>query len=270
MVLAALKKLDIPPLQVLIEATIAEVTLTDELRYGVRWFFQTGNSQITLSDAITGAVTPVAGFSYFFSTTDTQAVLDALESVTDLNVISSPQLMVLDNQTASLQVGDQVPIATGQAVSITDPDAPIVNTIQLLDTGVVLNVTPRVNAGGLVIMEIEQEVSDPIVTATSGIDSPTIQQRRITSSVAIQSGETVALGGLIRDRQSKTRSGVPVLSSIPVLGALFRDTTADSSRTELLVLITPRVVRNVEDARRITDELRQRLRAVVPLGQRIR
>jgi general secretion pathway protein D len=130
-------------------------------------------------------------------------------------------------------------------------------------------VKPTVNPGGLVILEIKQEVSDAARTTTSGINSPTIQQRRLASTVAVQSDESVALGGLIRDSRSETRSGVPLLQDIPVLGSLFRGTTDDFRRTELLVLITPRVVRNAAEARHVTDELRSRLRTVVPLNGRV-
>ncbi|MEE8560046.1 MAG: type II secretion system secretin GspD, partial [Alphaproteobacteria bacterium] len=190
MVEAALKKLDIVPLQVLIEATIAEVTLTDDLRYGLQWFFKSGNFSATLSEVDTGdAAQFFPGFSVLFATTDISVVLNALEGVTDINIISSPQLMVLDNQTARLQVGDQVPIVRRTAVRAPVEDGEVevdsvtlTNEVELLDTGVILNVTPRVNAGGLVIMEIEQEVSDAVATITSGIDSPTIRQRKITST----------------------------------------------------------------------------------------
>ena len=269
---AALRKLDIMPLQVLIEATIAEVTLNDDLRYGLQWFFKAGGvSDLTLSEAVGGNAAQIfPGFSYLFQVgDDVRLVLNALESVTDVNVISSPLLMVLDNQTARLQVGDQVPVATQSAVSVTDPDAPIVNQIQFLDTGVILNVTPRVNAGGMVIMEIEQQVSDVVPTTTSGIDSPTIRQRQIASTVAVQSGETIALGGLIRESNTRSNIGIPILKDIPVFGALFGKTSDDRVRTELLVLITPRVVSNQDEARAVTEELRRRMRAIVPLGEKL-
>ena len=273
MVKAALDKLDIVPLQVLIEATIAEVTLNDELKYGLQYFFKPGGgTTITLSEVATGAVASTfPGFSVLTSIAggDVRLVLDALETVTEVKVISSPQLMVLDNHTATLQVGDTVPIATQSAVSVTDPAAPIVNTIEFRDTGVILRVTPRVNAGGLVIMEIEQEVSDVVATVTSGIDSPTIQQRKIATTVAIQSGETVALGGLIRDTDSTIETGIPILSRIPILGALFGSTDTFTKRTELLILITPRVVGSLQDARAVTEELRRRLRAIIPLRRKI-
>lgn len=269
---SALKQLDILPLQVLIEATIAEVSLRDALRYGVEWFFRFGEQEFTLSDEVSGAVAPsFPGFSALFtSSDDVRVVIDALESVSDVDIISSPQLLVLDNQTAQLQVGDEVPIVTRQSVGTTDTDAPIVNTIEQRQTGVILNVTPRVNASGLVIMEIQQEISDVVETTSSGIDSPTIQQRSIASTVAIQSGETVALGGLIQDDVEERTSGMPLLSRIPGLGWLFGRTSNTTERTELLVLITPRVVRDPDQARSVTDELRERLRGLEPIGARLR
>lgn len=261
---SALQKLDIVPLQVLIEATIAEVTLTDQLKYGVQWFFSRENTDVTLSTVSSGAVSSsFPGFSALFtSASDIRVVLNALDSVTDVNVISSPQLLVLDNRTAEIQVGDRVPIATQSAVSLVTPDAPVVNSIEFKDTGVVLRVTPRVNAGGLIILEIEQEVSDVIETTTSGIDSPTIQQRRIQTTVAVQSNTTIALGGLIKNRKTNTIDGVPILSQIPILGMLFGSTDDKIERTELLILIKPRIIRNQEDAREVTRELRKRVRVL--------
>ncbi|MEQ9608793.1 MAG: type II secretion system secretin GspD [Kiloniellaceae bacterium] len=263
---AALESIDLVPLQVLIEATIAEVTLNDELRYGVQWFLESGDSSFTLSavDAATPAqVFP--GFSYLLNASNARVVLNALASVTDVNVVSSPQLMVLDNRSATLQVGDQVPVATQSAVAVSDSDAPIVNEIEFRDTGVILTVTPRVNAGGTVNMDIEQEVSDVVETTSSGIDSPTIRQRRISSTVAIQSGQTIALGGLIRDGVTNNESGIPVLSDIPVLGNLFKSTTNTKNRTELLILITPVVIRDDREALALTEQLRRRLQSVTPI-----
>jgi general secretion pathway protein D len=246
------------------------VTLTDQLRYGLEWFFHTGDSNFTFSSLATGAVSPAfPGFSYAFSSANAQVVLNALSQITDVKVISSPQLMVLNNETARLQVGDQVPIATQEVQSVANSDAPIVNSIEYRDTGVILNVSPRVNSGGLVVLDIVQEVSDVVPTTTSDLNSPTIQQRRVKSTVAVQSGESVALGGLIRDSNSKGVTGLPVLSEIPVLGNLFKTTDNTQRRTELLILLTPRVVANRKDAREITEELRSRVRALAPLEFRI-
>ena len=282
MVELALRKLDVVPLQVLVELVIAEVTLTDTLRFGVQWFFQEqgmfrkANSNFALTDVAAGVLGPFfsspaftnpgAGFSYLLAGTDIFVALNALDQITDVNVVSAPSLMVLDNQTAEIQVGDQVPITTQQALDVTANNAPIVNSVQFVDTGVILRVTPRVNAGGLVIMDIEQEVSTPVLTTTSAIDSPTIQQRRIQTSVAIQSGEAVALGGLISDVRDRTETGVPFLHKIPILGDLFGATSNTETRTELIVVITPRVVGGLQDARDMTQELRQKMRAVIPLS----
>ena len=263
MIEATLRRLDIVPLQVLIEATIAEVRLNDDLEYGLQWFFESGDIGGSLTNNLGGIVGPsFPGFNLVLDTGDVRVVLNALSEVTDVEVVSSPQLMVLDNQQARLQVGDQVPIATQSSVSTIDPAAPIVNSVQYFDTGVILEVTPRVNASGLVTLDILQEVSDAVATTISTIDSPTIQQRSIRSIVAVQSGETVALGGLIRERSTESVSGIPVLMDIPLLGNLFKTTGQDSERTELLVLITPRVVRGPAQAREVTDELRKRLTAL--------
>jgi general secretion pathway protein D len=265
----AVDRLDILPLQVLIEATIAEVTLSDELRYGVEWFFRSGDFEATFSQ--TGEVAPnFPGFSALFANADAQVVLNALEAVSDVNVISSPQLLVLDNQTARLQVGDQVPIVVQQAAPITGDLDTIVNSIELRDTGVILTVTPRVNAGGLVILEIQQEVSNVVQSETqtqSEQSTPTISQRLVSSTVAVQSGETVALGGLITDNRDRARSGVPILSSIPVIGVLFSTRSTVSARTELLVLLTPSVIDSPARARAVTEELRRRLSGITAPGR---
>ena len=175
---------------------------------------------------------------------------------------AAPTLMVLNNHTATLQVGDQVPIATQSAVSIIDPNAPIVNSVQFRDTGVILQVTPRINNSGMVILEVSQEVSDVVETTSSGIDSPTIRQRKIDTIVAVQDGETIVLGGLIRESDNQTRSGVPWLMEIPFFGQAFRSDSTTTRRTELLIFITPRIARDAPSARRATDYMRDRLRAV--------
>ena len=262
----ALEKLDVLPLQVLIEATIAEVTLSNELRYGVEWFFRSGDFRVAFSQGLSALPSSIfPGFSALFSSSDVRILLNALEEVTDVNVISSPQLLVLDNQTARLQVGDQVPITVQQATSVTNPDAPIVNSVELRDTGVILTVTPRVNVNGLVILEIQQEVSNVVRAETltvSELSTPTINQRQISSTVAVQTGETVALGGLITDNRDRSTSGLPILSRIPIIGALFGTRSSSTQRTELLVLLTPSVIGNQVEARAATNELRRRMRGL--------
>jgi len=278
MIEGVIRKLDIVPLQVLIEATIAEVTLTNALQYGLQFFIKDGASRFSLtgSGVTSGNLTQsdiagvFPGFNYVLAAGGVRAILSALSSITDVHVVSSPQLLVLDHQTAAIQVGDQVPIVTQSAQSVINPDSPVVNSVQYRSTGVVLQVTPRVNSSGLVTLDVSQEVSDVAKTTSSTINSPTIAARQILSSVIVQDGQTVALGGLIRDNQNNTRSGIPILSDLPVIGPLFRQTSNSTTRTELLVLLSPRIVRDPTQARELTDELRDRMRSVKPLEGRIR
>lgn len=264
---AALIQMDVAPRQVLIEASLVEVALTDELRHGVQWFFQPGENTIALSES--GAASPASqfpGFSYVFTgVSNVRLVLNALESVTKINVLFSPKLMVLNNQSAVLQVGDQVPVPVQSSVSVADPDAPIVNSIQFRDTGVILTVTPRINEGGLVLLDIEQEVSDVVETTTSGIDAPTIQQRRIASSVAVQDSDTIVLGGLIRETVTNGKTGVPFLRRVPLFGNAFGSRNKTLRRTELIAIITPRVVNDARSTREVMDYLRDKFQTLPPI-----
>lgn len=264
-----LERLDVLPVQVMLEAMIAEVTLNDELKFGIKWFFEHNNKgKFTLSDAVNGAVaSQFPGFSYFFSSANVKTVLDAVSGITTVNVVSAPSLMVLDNKKAILQVGDQVPIVTQTAQAVTNPDSPIVNNITFRDTGVILAVTPRVNDAGRVVLEIEQEVSNVTKTTSSGIDSPTIQQRRIKTTVAVADGEMLALGGLMQERDNTDRTQVPILGNLPLLGAAFRSKTDTINRTELLVIIRPLVVRDAGEGRAVTEEFRRRLNVQAPASK---
>ena len=256
---AILARLDIVPLQVMIEVTVAEVSLTGQLEHGIEWYLNSGNFSASFSGEKGGSIG--AGLGLSFQAVNAKVVLDALESVTDVNVISSPKLMVLDNQSARLQVGDQVPVATRTVVSTDNPNAPVVNTVEMVDTGVILEVTPTVNADGLVSLRVVQEVSDATTTQTSKIDSPTIQTRKFESTLAVQSGETAALAGLMRDRRENGESGMPGLRRVPLLGNLFKRDVNKNGRTELLVLITPRVVRDPGEMRAVTNDLREKLQS---------
>jgi len=268
---AALRQLDLAPLQVLIEATIAEVRLEDQLSQGIEWFLKNGygssskkgTATLDLNDTV-GLAAAIPGFSY--AVTDAagvvRAVLNTLASESRAKIISSPSLMVLNNQKATIQVGDQVPITTQQQQA-TSENANVVNSIEFRDTGVLLTVTPRVNSGGLVTMEVEQEVSNVAPNADASL-TPTIQQRKINSTVAVQSGETVVLGGLIRENDNRTGSGVPGLRDIPIVGWFFGATNDELVRSELVVLITPRAVRGVVQAREVTDEFREKMDSLKP------
>jgi general secretion pathway protein D len=261
---AALVRLDAPVRQVLIEASLAEVTLTDEIRYGVQWNYAGSKGPATLSDSSTGTIAQsFPGLSYLYTgSSSISAVLNALEAITTVRVISSPKLLTLNNHEAQLQVGDEVPITTQTAVSTAAGNAPIVSSVQMEDTGVILSVTPRVNKNGLVQLDISQEVSASVATTTSNIDSPTIQQRKFSTTVVVKNGDTIALGGLITESITKSKSGVPFLQSIPLLGALFRDTDNTTTRTELILLITPRVMRDDAEFQNVMDDLKDEFKSL--------
>jgi general secretion pathway protein D len=274
---AAIRKLDILPMQVLIEATIAEVTLNDVLQYGTQFYLANHEGQVTLSNAVSSTPTSVdpantlskllpgtlapnfPGFAVARTVGSMQFIVQALKNITDVQVISAPKLLVLDKQQAMFQVGDLVPTITQSAVSVITAGAPVVNNVQYQPTGVILTVTPRINSGGLVTLDIEQEVSDVVQTTSSSINSPTFQQRKVKTKVIAQDGETISLAGLISDKKFKGNSGIPLLQDIPVLGSLFSTRSRESDRTELLILLTPRVVYNQQDARALTEELRRKL-----------
>lgn len=270
----ALRQLDIAPTQVLIEASILEVTLNDELRYGLQWYFNNGLrgdgrglGQLTATESnVIGPQNP--GFSYTITSPGGQirAVLNALAQKSLINVISTPTLMVLDNHSATIQVGDQQPIRTSETTNLDGNN--VTSTVQYKDTGVTLDVAPSVNAGGMVTMNVRQSVTD-----VGQVDVATGQrsflQRQLASRVAVRSGETIVLGGLIRDNNSRGRQGVPVLHDIPVLGNLFGATTINTDRTELLVMITPRVVRSEQDVRAVGQALRERMQRLTDLPARV-
>jgi general secretion pathway protein D len=260
---AALRRLDVMSAEVLIEATVAEVTLNDSLSHGVRWFFQKGPNAVSLTDSTATLNTTQPGFNYVFGLPNARIALNALETVTDVEIVSSPALTVLDNQTARLQVGDQVPVATSSAQSVVTTDAPLVTNIDYKDTGVILAVTPHVNASGLVMLDISQEVSDVVSTTTSTLNSPTIEQRRINSSVAVRSGMEIVLGGLISTKRTKENDGIPFLMGIPILGNAFKSqATSTGTRTELLIFLRPTVMGTSADIRSVVDEIKSRMSAV--------
>lgn len=260
---AALRQLDRAPTQVLIEASIIEVTLANELEYGLEWFFRmgvgsdyTGGGLLNLRPS--GPIGPAQpGFSYTIRNAgaDVRVVLNALAERALVKVLSSPNVLVLDNHTAVIQVGDQVPVQS--STTTTDGGRETVS-IQYRDTGVHLAVTPSVNAGGMVSLGIDQSVTD-VGTVDAATGQRRFLQRQINSRVAIRSGETVVLGGLIRDNVTTGRQGVPVLHDIPVVGNLFGKTTDSRNRTELLVMLTPRVLETEADLRGISEEIRRKM-----------
>lgn len=267
-VLDIVRELDAPPPQVLIEATIAEVTLNDRLRYGVQWFFD--NNDLTGGFGSAGddsASSAYPGFSLRYLNMDVRAVLNALSTVTDVQLISTPRILVLSNERAQLQVGDQVPIITQTATGLNN-DSRVLNSVQYRDTGVVLSVSPRVSESGRMFIEIQQEVSEVSGTTSSDIDSPTIQQRRLSTRIQVDDGQLVVLGGLLRQTRSLGDTGVPYLSRIPGLGALFRSRDDNQRQTELVMFLRPTVIRTRPDIDGVTNEMLTRLQALgLPLEQ---
>jgi general secretion pathway protein D len=276
-ILDALKQLDIVPLQVLVEATIVEIQLTGNLRYGVQWRFlgpavggkwdaeNNRNSggyrgDISLRNDANGPSQTFPGFNWsVVLRPDTiRATLSALAEDDLVNVLSSPSVMVMDNQTAKIQVGEEVPIATAQQQGTSTLDR-VVNQIEYRDTGVMLSVKPRVTPGGLVQMEIEQEVST-VASESGTLNSPTFRTRNITSNVAVRSNQAVVLGGLIQDSREDGKSGVPGLYRAPILGPLFGETQKKAERTELVVVLTPRVIASDSDIETVTRDFRDKVR----------
>lgn len=270
-----LKQLDILPLQVLIDATIVEVTLKDDLSYGIEWYIdhtggggmgQANTASFTqISSLATGIATGGLTYAITNASQKVGAMLQAQALKNNVNVISSPSLMVLNNQEANILVGDSVPILTGTSTSLVSTGVTS-NSIQMVDTGVNLSIKPRVNANGLVLMDLMQSVSSAQATnvngGTSGIDSPTISKRQILTNVAVQSGETIVLGGLIQETNTNDTNGVPWLHEIPFIGSIFGGTTRNKDKTELVVLLTPRVMKSRQDAQDVTDEFKRKLTGI--------
>ena len=285
---AALKKLDVPPRQVTMEVTIASVTITDELDFGVEWLFKGGapsgrgsggnitrstptNPAVPLAAAVataaTAAVNPVIGlaqgFYYIINNSNfpggVQAALHLLDSYGDTKVIANPHLAALDNQKATIKAGDKIPINQQSIVGSTTNV--VTTTSQYIDTGVLMQVTPHINQGGLVTLDIQVEVSDPGAVKNPG-DAPPINTRSIQTMVNVQSGQTMVMGGLIGENKQNTSKGLPLLSRIPVIGGLFGDQTLTNNRTELVMFVTPRVVESELDLKAVVEDLRRRMEKI--------
>jgi general secretion pathway protein D len=261
-----LRQIDRPLMQVAIDATVAEVTLNDALNYGVQYFLNSHNpgsqNAVSVTSSIAAAAGPLAGvlpgLNFVLGPASMpNVVLDALHNVTDVKVLSNPSLVVLDNQTATLQVGDQVPISTGTATVLTANNT-VVSTIDYRNTGIILRVVPRVSANGNVIIDVEQE-SSSVTPGSAGSLTPTISDRRVKSSISVASGQTVLLAGLISDETDRTRQGIPVLDKIPGIGDLFSQQSSTKVRTELIIFIRPTVIRDAVDAHMVAEELRSKL-----------
>lgn len=259
----ALKRIDIMPMQVQVEASIMEITLSDEMSNGLQWYLnQNGNTFGEFGVGKFGANATPSGFSFTLAggSNGIKGFIHALAKDSKVKVISSPSVLVLDNQTAEIRVGDQQPIKTG-SVS-TDGTISSVQSIQYKDTGVSLNVTPHVNSNGLVKMDVQQDITD-VGEIDSATGQRTFLKRNIKSNIAVQSGETIVLGGLIRDNQTQGNSGVPVLKNLPVIGSAFSGNSKSGKRTELLVLITPTAIKDQAALVQTGNEMRERMKRLM-------
>jgi len=281
-----IEKLDVMPLQVHIEAQVAEVSLDGDLKYGVNWFFDNAVAGRALTGALGGVTLPAAaggswssfagaatggeGLGWAFTGHNGAAVVSALDKVTDVRLLQTPSVFVRNNAEATLNVGDKVPINT--TTVNTGIGTGTYSSVQYIDTGVILKVRPRVTRDGTVFLDIVQEVSSASnvpdnCNPTERNCNPRISTKKLSTEAAVQSGDTIMLAGLITDSATDGSSGIPGLSRIPVVGALFGQKSRTSRRSEVIVLLTPSIVRNGQEARNLTDEYSQRFRAMEPLNQ---
>jgi general secretion pathway protein D len=268
----ALSQLDRPKLQVAIDVTIAEVTLNHDLSYGVQ-FFLTNNNHGSVSFT-TGTTLPIItpnlpGFNFIAGGlgTNPHVILNALSQYTDVKILSNPSLVVVDNQPATLEVGQQVPISTGSATVLSANNA-VVNTIDYKNVGIILHIQPRVSSNGTVLLDIEQEISAVLNNNVSGASSasaqtnltPTITVRRVKSELSVVNGQTVLLAGLIQETQNIVHSGLPILDQLPVVGKAFGANDNSIDRDELILFIRPQIIQNGADASVVAEELRSKMR----------
>ena len=269
---SALRRLDVVRRQVLVEVLLAEVTLSDNLSFGIDWFIRTqwrGNPTqgalnlggLPPTNALPSATNLVPAFSGLqlinITGSEIRAVLNTLGSDGRTQILASPNIMVLDNEKAEIKVGDRISVQTQTQTGV-GTSTGVLNSFQYLETGILLSVTPRINSGGMVTLEINQEVSEP-KASEAGNPNPNVATRNAKTSVQVASGESIALGGLIRENNQRTSSGIPLLSKIPVIGALFGQQTFSRTRTELVLLVTPKIVTDTSQARGVTEELRRKL-----------
>ncbi|AMV05920.1 type II secretion system secretin GspD [Xanthomonas citri] len=283
-----IEKLDVMPMQVHIEAQVAEVNLTGELQYGVNWYFENAVNAATAAGGaglpsaagrsiwgdISGTVTN-GGVGWTFLGKNAAAVISALDTVTNLRLLQTPSVFVRNNAEATLNVGSRIPINSTSINTGLGSDSSF-SSVQYIDTGVILKVRPRVTKDGMVFLDIVQEISTPgarpqacTAAATTTVNSAAcnvdINTRRVKTEAAVQSGDTMMLAGLIDDSTTDISAGVPFLSKLPVVGALFGQKNKDTNRREVIVLITPTIVRNPQEARNLTDEYGQKFKAMEPL-----
>jgi general secretion pathway protein D len=266
-----LEKLDIPAKQVLVEALIGELTLDDQFRMGFEWFVKNQNIKINNKNfsgeggTSGGLGLGSVGFLYTLVASDDmfKAAFNAFISQNKINIISAPRIICIDNKESQIKVGTEVPVVTSEAVTgqlQTQGTTALLRSIQYRSTGVLLTVKPTIHSGGVVALDITQEVSEAQTnTISSEIQSPLILNRSIKTSLIAKNGETIFIGGLISKNISSTTTAVPILSKIPLIGALFKSQSQSERRTELIVLITPHILSEGTELDYLTDEFRLKL-----------
>lgn len=265
-VLSFLIELDKPPRQVLIEATAAELTLKDDLKYGLEWFIKNKmfDGEYTLTTLGKLGVDKASGLAYSFIS-DTQkflAVINAFAKDNMINILSSPRLMILDNEEATIQIGQEVPIITSEvsAGDVNTVQPSVLRNVQYRTTGVILRVKPTINTEGLLTLNISQEVSEAQTNTTSGIDSPLILMRKINTMVVAATGKSVILGGIMAENNSETEIKVPLLGDIPIFGNLFKSVSKSKTKTELIIILTATILRSTDEAVSLTNEMRKSIK----------
>lgn len=272
------ERLDVMPMQVHIEAQVAQVQLSGDLEYGVQWFVENhgitgGNLPATLDRNVNplipgnwstfGGNVTGGGLAWTLFKNDAAAIIRALDSVTDVRLLQTPSVFVRNNVEAQLIVGDRIPVSTVSVNPILGSDNSL-TSVQYIETGTILKVRPRVTRDGTVFLEIVQEISAPVGDPDNN-GNYRISQRQLKTEAVAQDGDTVMLAGLINDGVQRGSNGIPGLSRIPIIGGLFGTQKSNTSRNETIVLITARIVRNTQEARDLTDEYGRRFRAMEPL-----
>lgn len=268
-----LQELDQPAKSVLIEVTVAEVNLTDAEQLGVEWALNNSNTQgaIWAAGTMGGLGLGAGGLTIrrFSQAGSPRMVINALATQNKARILSSPRILARNGESAIIQVGQEVPIITSQQTTTTAtnfvpgaaPSAGILQSVQYKNTGVILKVKPVIHSGDRIDIDVSQEVSSAQSTTTGVTTSPTISTRKLDTKLSLKDGTTVLLGGLMSSNQNNTRNGIPLLKDIPGIGQLFRSDNDTQTKTELIVLITPYVVANDEDAQVVTSAFRERLGA---------
>ncbi len=266
----AVQQIDRPKAQVAIDVTIAEVTLNDQLNYGVQFYISHNLGSIINSGTglPMGTTDASAGFNVFVGNyLAPHAIINALHQLTDVKILSNPSLVVVDNQEATLEVGNQVPVSTGSATVLSANNA-VVNTIDYKNTGIILDVIPRVSPDNTIQLDISQEISDVVnnnstnatAAASAASTTPTISERKVKSEITVASGQMVLLAGLVSETQTKIRNGIPVLDQLPLVGGAFGSSDKQRQRTELIMLIKPQIIHDSVDSARVAEQLRAKMR----------